>query len=451
MRMTRARLIVLSVIAIAGLYLIGNWIASNTQWVEHTLPMPLKGAAARNPFYASQRFAEQLGATTSWDRIFTEPPADAVIVLSTWQWSLSTNRRLALERWVERGGRLVVDRALFGGVEDFEKWSGIAWKYVVPEEDEEEEEAAEGKEGVEGTSEEAPDGEAAGQDAAAAEGGADEEATDHDEADKNKDDASGTPCREAVEERDGAPVSSQRALNRMICTGGGFGTLVTGKPAWWGLRDKRGLQVLRVQVGQGSVTVINGMPFRSRALFEGDHAWLLTAATQMTRGDEIHFLSQEDHPGLLAIAWMRGWPVIIFGGVLIALLLWRGAIRFGPLQSPPALARRSLAEQIRGTGQFVVRGGGAPALHAAMVRAFEEAVRKHVKGYGGLTGESRTSALAAAVGDRGRAEAIAAALDDGAGTDASDSRRTLAKIEAARRHVMGEDTRSSRRSWGARR
>jgi hypothetical protein len=132
-------------------------------------------------------------------------------------------------------------------------------------------------------------------------------------------------------------------------------------------------------------------------------------------------------------------------------LLWRGAIRFGPLEAPPALARRSLAEQIRGTGEFVLRGGGAPALHAAMVRAFDEAVRKHVKGYSGLTGKARTAALATVVGDRGRAEVIVAAMDDGAGTDVSDSRRTLAKIEAARRHVIGEDRKSSKKSWGTRR
>jgi hypothetical protein len=468
--MTRPRLIVLSVIGIALLYMLGNWIASNTEWVEHTLPMPPKGEAARSPFYPAQRFAEQLGATTSWDRIFAEPSQDAVIVLSTWQWSLSANRRLALQRWVENGGRLVVDSAIFGGVDQFEKWSGISWKYVIPQEGEDDKKGEEGqeveagKEGEEGKKaedategEDAPEAEAA-QEAKDASEGEDasepEDAPKHADADEHEDEdadeVSSKACREATEERDGVPVTSQRALNKRFCTGGGFGMLVTSKPVLWGLRDERGLQVMRVKVGRGSVTVINGTPFRSRAFFDGDHPWLLVAATQMTRGDEMHFLSQDDHPGLLAVAWMRGWPVIITSGLLIALLLWRGAMRFGPLEAPPTLARRSLAEQIRGTGEFVVRGGGAPALHAAMVRALEEAVRKNVKGYGGLTGEARTAALAAAVGSRGRAEALAAAMDDGAGTDVSDSRRTLAKIEAARRQVIGEDRKSSRK-WGTRR
>jgi len=440
MTMTRPRLIVLSVVGVALLVLLGNWIAKNTEWVEHTLPLPPKGEAAHNPFYAAQRFAEQLGATTSWDRIFVEPSPDSVIVLSTWQWTLSTNRRIAMERWVERGGRLIVDSAMFGGVGEFEKWSGISWKYVIPKEDED----GEAKEGVEAAGGE--DTAEAAEDADDAEGAEDEETEQHEH------ESLTAPCRETTEERDGVPVTSQRALNRMYCTGGGFGMLVTSKPALWGLRDQRGLQVLRVAVGRGSVTVINGTPFRSRALFDGDHGWLLVAATQMTRGEDIHFLSQDEHPGLLTVAWIRGWPVIVLGGLLIALLLWRGAMRFGPLEAPPALARRSLAEQIRGTGEFVVRGGGAAALHGAMVRALDEAVRRSVKNYGGLSGEDRTTALAAIVGDRARAEAVAAAMDDGAGSDVSDARRTLAKLEAARRHVVGEDRKSSRKSsWGARR
>lgn len=437
--MTRPRLIVLTVIGIALLLWVGNWVSSRTEWVEHTLQMPPKGEAARNPFYAAQRFADRLGADTSWDRIFTEPSTDAVIVLSTWQWSLSANRRIALERWVERGGRLVVDSALFGGVDRFEKWSGVAWKYSVTKDDQEESDASKaddsGADDAEVEDSEAEDSEAEG-----------------DAIGQHEKDPSTPACSPAVEERDGVPVSSNRAFNRLLCANRKFGTLETTKPALWGLRDERGLQAVRVRVGRGSVTVLNWTPFRQRQLFDGDHAWLLVAATEMTRGDEIHFLSQDDHPGLLAIAWMRGWPVIVLCGLFIALILWRGAMRFGPLEAAPALARRSLAEQIRGTGEFVVRGGGAPALHAAVVRAFEETVRKSVKGYAGLKGEARTSALTAVVGHRGRAEAIAAAMSDGTETEASDSRRTLAKIEAARRQLVGEDRKSSSRSsLGARR
>ena len=38
------------------------WIARNTYWVDMKVPMPPKGEALTNPFYAAQRFAEALGA-----------------------------------------------------------------------------------------------------------------------------------------------------------------------------------------------------------------------------------------------------------------------------------------------------------------------------------------------------------------------------------------------------
>ena len=115
---------------------------------------------------------------------------------------------------------------------------------------------------------------------------------------------------------------------------------------------------MRVQVGRGSVTVINATPFRERSLFNGNHGRLFVAATGMRRGDDIHFLSEENHPSLLALLWQHGAPVVLLSLALIGLVIWRGTVRFGPLEAPSDAARRSLAEQIRGTGQFALRHGG---------------------------------------------------------------------------------------------
>jgi hypothetical protein len=105
------------------------WIVRHTEWVDTKVPMPLKGAAAVNPFYAAQRFVEALGARPVRDRVFTPPPAESVIVLSAWHWNLSRSRREALELWVESGGRLVVDWTVAGGGEEFERWSGIVHRH----------------------------------------------------------------------------------------------------------------------------------------------------------------------------------------------------------------------------------------------------------------------------------------------------------------------------------
>src|SRR5512138_2787732 len=88
------------------------WIANHTDWDEVKVPLPPRGEAARNPFYAAQKLAEALGAHTRWDRILTTPGDDAVLVVSTWNWGLSDARRERIEHWVEAGGRLVVDRGL---------------------------------------------------------------------------------------------------------------------------------------------------------------------------------------------------------------------------------------------------------------------------------------------------------------------------------------------------
>ena len=112
-----------------GLAFLAVWVARNTYWDEVDFPTAPRGEAARNPFYATQHFAEELGARTAWDRVLTVPSSSSVIVLSSWNWNVNQTRRSALERWVESGGRLVIDSELTGDAADFEEWSGIVREY----------------------------------------------------------------------------------------------------------------------------------------------------------------------------------------------------------------------------------------------------------------------------------------------------------------------------------
>ena len=130
---------------------------------------------------------------------------------------------------------------------------------------------------------------------------------------------------------------------------------------------------MRVTVGRGLVTVINGTPFQFSQLLAGDHGWLFVAATELRPADEVHFLTENDHPSLLTLMWRYGAPAIVLALVAIGLALWRTSTRFGPLAEPQSTARRSLAEQIRGTGQFALRHGDGESLHEAAVRALTEA------------------------------------------------------------------------------
>ncbi len=381
--MTRTRLIWL--IVGAPLAALAFWVASNVEWVNTPVPMPPQGEALSNPFYAVQRFAERLGARTSWERTFTSPPSDAVLVISAFHWNLSAGRRQAIERWVEAGGRLVVDDTLLAG-DEFERWSGIVSEYREFDED-------------------APDE---------------------------------PVCRRVWEGGDGVSSNETRYW---LCDTAFLSFLTTTRTVEWSLRDDAGIQAMRVQVGKGHVTVINASPFGRRRLFDGDHDWLFVRATQFRKGDEVRFLSEDDPPSLLALLWQYGAPVVVLGITFVALLLWRGGMRFGPPAATPSSARRSLAEQIRGTGQFALRHGSGDALHAASVRALDEAAQRRIPGYTHLSPDARATALAGLTGfDR---DALAAAVHHPRSRHSNTLRGTIALLESARRRTLDAQRSSS--------
>ncbi|HWN83705.1 MAG TPA: DUF4350 domain-containing protein [Vicinamibacterales bacterium] len=360
------------------------WIASNTYWADTIVPMPFRGEAATNPHYAAQRFVEALGGRATRDRTFSVPASDAVIVLSTWNWNLSTRRREALERWVESGGRLVVDGTVFGG-QEFARWSGIRTvERPRPP---------------------------AGQDAAPP-----------------------GPCFSFLEER---RAGQSRAFERphWICEIDPEVGLTTSRDVDWALDEPLvGRQALRVAVGRGRVTVINAEPFRSRRLFDGDHGWLLAAAAELRPGDHVHFLTEGEYPPLLALVWQNGAPVVVLGLTVLGLVLWRGGVRIGPLAAAAAPVRRSLAEQIRGTGRFALLHDGGEPLHAAAARALDEAARKRVGGYAALAPRDRVAALAGLAGVA--PAALDAALHDSRERSPHELRATVALLETVRRSLI---------------
>ena len=374
--------------ALASVAAIVIWVANNTHWADLKMPLPPRGEALTNPFYAAQRLADQLGARTSWRRDFTLPARNAVLVLSGWNWGVNAGRSRAVERWVEEGGRLIVDSTLIGGEEDFEEWSGIV----------------------------------------------------HEFRDVDKQPVEDKPCHELLEFVEGR-IRGPGGDRYTFCNLEAYAHLRTEGDLAWALGDTSGIHVMRVRVGSGSVTAVNGSPFRHRSLFDGDHGALFVAVTQLHRGDEILFLTEDNYPSLLALIWRHGAPVVLLSVTVVALLLWRGAVRFGPLAAPSPSARRSLAEQIRGSGRFLLRHGGAESLHAACVRALDEAAEARVTGYSRGTAQERAATLGRLTGfDTG---ALTAAIHHPRMRRAHELRKTIALLEAARRLITIERRRTS--------
>ena len=373
--------VILAVLVIVGITV---WVARNTHWEEITERTSLKGPALHNPFYAAQRLSELLGAQTRFRKeIVTPPPTDAVLVVAFWNWILIPERRDRIERWVHDGGRLVVGSDILS-YEDFDRWSGVRRQAE----------------------------------------------------DKEQDNASRLKCAPLHHRLTVSPQTADTAASPReyfeSCQFMGNGLRATRKVDWRLLDNLGHTQALRIPIGRGSVTIIDALTFGNLDLLCGDSGALFAAATQLHRGDHIEFLTESEGGMLLKLLWTYGAPVIVLGLLLIALWLWRSGVRFGPLVAAADPARRSLAEQIRGTGLFTLRFGGGRALHAAAVRALSEAAARRLPHYDKLPGPERVEALAALTGMG--AQELSAALEE-PGERRRDIRRTIAVLETARRRV----------------
>jgi hypothetical protein len=376
---------ILVVLVIVGITV---WVASTTHWEDVTERTPPKGPAQHNPFYSVQRLSEMLGAQTRVRKeIVTPPPANAVLMVTFWNWNLIPQRRDRIERWVRDGGRLVVGSDILS-YDEFDRWSGIRRQ---PE--------------------------------------------DKEENDRNRLKCTPLHHRLTADPLASPDVSSGEHFE--VCQFVGDGLRTTRKVEWR-LRDNLGhAPALRIPIGRGSVTVVDALAFGNLDLLCGDSGALFVAATQLHRGDHIEFLTESEGGMLLKLLWTYGAPVIVLGLLLIALWLWRSGVRFGPLMAPPDPARRSLAEQIRGTGLFTLRFGGGRALHAATVRALSEAAARRLPHYDRLSGPERIEALVSLTGLGARE--LSAALEEPVARR-RDIRRTIALLEAARRRIALKTT-----------
>ncbi|HEX7940156.1 MAG TPA: DUF4350 domain-containing protein [Gemmatimonadaceae bacterium] len=340
----------LTIVLLIGL---GIWIARNTEWAEIALPSPPRGEARTNPFYAAEHFSRSLGATAATDPTFVEPPPGSLLVLSGLRWGLIAARQHALEQWVEQGGRLIVDASVLDDVA-FRTWSGIVQKRVQ---------------------------------------------TPRPTRNTLNDDDPVTldlGCR--VLERWPRDPAAPVAAPLQLCGFQNGSYLESVAAVRWELRDQRGAQVLRVPAGRGSVTAVNATPFTGTGLLEFSHAALFVAVTQIRPTDTVHFLTEVDYPSLFALVWLRGWPVVVLVLAFTGAWIWRKSARFGPMAPPDQIPRRSLEEQIRGTGEFARRHGGLDALLDAAGRALDDVARRRISGYARMTNEQRAESLAVATG-----------------------------------------------------
>jgi hypothetical protein len=373
--MTFNRDTLLHVLAVLVLLAAGAWVVHHTEWFEDKVPTPASGEALRDRHYAARQVLRRLGVELvtppNFDRL---PPPSATLVITTWQWNLFPEREQALRRWVEAGGQLVVHRRLKPD------WAPVDEARTPP-------------------------GAAAPEQADA--------------------------CREWREPETVAPAFAERRAFR-VCGASRGRALRTAAPVLWSLDTADGPQALRVAVGRGSVTVSHSLATAEQRFLDDDNALLFVASTQAGPGRPVWIIDQEQRSPLLSVIWNAAAPAVLLFAAALALLLWRAGVRFGPRARTAPSARRSVADQIRGTAAFVFQRDAA-ALHRVQLRALEDAGRRRLRDHHRLDRRARAEAIARATALD--ADALARAMDPTLTRARRDLVATLALLETAIRRL----------------
>ncbi|RZI82127.1 MAG: DUF4350 domain-containing protein [Rubrivivax sp.] len=373
----------------ALLLAVAAWVAMNTEWVDKEVRTPPKGEALTNEFYSVQQVLRQLGAkVVRPEGLNGLPPQSATLFLDSWHWDLFPEREKLLRAWVQRGGHLVIEAGMLDN-ERLQTWLPVQLN--------------------------------------------DEEYDDNQPDDKPLAKRPPPPDCESVTEPAGVAPAYADGRTFKLCGGHGHDSLRIKQAPQWAIQSRSGLNIVRLAVGQGSVTVFTTTRLlRNQQVLQGDNALLAAALLQVRRGREVWFVAEEARPPLLEWVWTQGWVAVVLGLLALGAALWRGAVRFGPLQAKAVLGRRSMAEQVKGTAQFL-RQQGADALHAAQVRALDETARKHLRDHARLGRQAKAQAIAHATGLD--AETLARALDRKLKRSNRDLPDTLAVLETARRRL----------------
>jgi hypothetical protein len=412
--------VTINLLALAAIAALGIWLMVATEWVDVLKPTPPRGEAARDDHYAIKQIVAKLGGKVeSPENLDRLPPPGATLVLQSNEWDFLPGRNQQLRQWVEeQGGHLMLPSFYTTG-------NDIPW---IP--------IREKKQANKKPANNDDDDEEEDEDKPAASSPAKPPARNDDSMNPKLVGPRNRPQLQCPSLTETTTDASAQPRSFRLC-GGEWGARLEPMP-WaqssWSINGPRGAHSLRIPLGKGRVTAIAEHRYLSnRNLFLGDHAQAAIAALDLRPGNEVWFVMDEKREALLKWLWHRAGPAIGLALLAMAFALWRGALRFGPLLPPTPLARRSVAEQIRGTAAFVLRGGGAPLLAAAR-RALDDAARQRIAGYDRMTMGQRIEALRQPTGLSANVliRALDPQLPPGRGRALADK---LAVIEQTRRRV----------------
>ncbi|WP_263145217.1 DUF4350 domain-containing protein [Pseudomonas sp. RIT-PI-AD] len=137
--------------------------------------------------------------------------------------------------------------------------------------------------------------------------------------------------------------------------------------------------MLQLYQGDGLVTVVSDpWLWQNDGIADYDNAWLLWYLTQDTDVTLLYRADRDDLASLLARYFPQGLVAL---ALLLAAALWHVGVRQGPLQRPPAPARRQLEEHLRASADFLLRRSGQHSLLSGLQRDIQRRARRRHPGF----------------------------------------------------------------------
>ena len=416
-------LVALLVLALCG------WVIHHTRWEEVEVDDPTRGAAATDEYYSLRQVLASAGATIE-ARTALEPlpPADGTLLLESGLWDIFPERDGRLKAWVEHGGHLVVVVKNTDG--DSLRWVPLssALSHRRPAAKAHDDAASEAEEENDDEGDEAP---------------STRRKPPTNDAQKRLANLLDprNPWRNCADfEETAATTEPAFELGRVYrgCTFAGPLRALNHVAPTWQLTGTRGTLAMRVPVGRGNVTGLAApLVTHNNGLLHGDNALIAAAVLQAAPGRAIWIVGDEAREPLLAWLWHEARTPSLLTLAAIALALWRLMTRFGPREAVPSQARRSMGEQVRGTGHFIA-GSDPRALHAATRLAFEAVARRRIERWAELGDADRIDALAPLLQPPHAPERakLLASMNIGAGATPPQILAAIAVLEQARRALL---------------
>ncbi|EXJ13360.1 DUF4350 domain-containing protein [Imhoffiella purpurea] len=123
------------------------------------------------------------------------------------------------------------------------------------------------------------------------------------------------------------------------------------------------LRLVRRPVGAGHLVLIaDGGFLRNEDIGRHDHALFAARLVRPGPDGRVWLLHDTFMPGLAELAWSAAPEALISAGILILAWLWSLGARLGPLETDSRERRRDLLEHLDASGDFLWRHGRASSL-----------------------------------------------------------------------------------------